>query len=80
MSTSATDRTRQLLIDAAASTRHDDTDASSETQLSSWITLQNELEDELRHQIRVARSMGMTWQQIGDQFGTSRQAAQQRWS
>jgi len=79
-SVSPTDRTHDFLRRAAGSTRHDDMDASSATVLASYATMQREATALLRHQVEVARSLGLSWQQVGDALGISKQAAHERYS
>lgn len=56
--------------------------SSDETRLAAAVALSSEL-DELRdelvdHYVRLARERGLSWVQIGQQLGVSRQAAHQR--
>jgi len=48
------------------------------TRLAAVIQCESALEDLMRELVRQARAEGMSWQAIGDIFGTSRQAVQQR--
>ena len=75
---SATPVTKNLIREAAASTRHDDTDATAATVLASYAETARVADEMLKAQIKVARSMGLSWQQIGDVFGVTKQAAQKR--
>lgn len=74
----ATDTTNTLLREAAHSTRHDDMDATTETVLRSFVVMADRAEAILRAEVIRARSMGLTWAQVGAAFGITRQAAQQR--
>lgn len=72
------DQTHQSIINGAASLRTDDMDASAATVLKSYADYAALVETDLNHQVAAARSMGMSWADIGAVFGITRQAAQQR--
>jgi transcriptional regulator len=44
------------------------------------LNMQQLVEDLLTNEIRNLRNNGITWQQIADVFGTTRQAALMRWN
>ena len=48
------------------------------TRLSAVLECEIALEELTRELVRQARNEGLSWQAIGDVFGTSRQAVQQR--
>ena len=65
---------------AAAATVHlySDLDASVEAKLAGLAYVLEEVDVMIRRQVRSARSQGVTWEQIGNHLGVSKQAAQQR--
>ena len=71
--------TAQTIIDGAATLRTDPNDATPATILASYAEYARHVETELRHQVAIARSMGMSWTEIGNVFGVTKQAAQQRY-
>lgn len=75
------DATRQAIYDAAGDAQarqHGNYDASTSARLSGFIEVAAAAQQELAQAVRGANSMGMSWQDIGALFGTSKQAAQQR--
>lgn len=70
--------TTQTIIDGAATLRSDNSDAAPATVLTSYAEYAKRVEAELRNQVIIARSMGLSWAEIGDVFGVTKQAAQQR--
>lgn len=79
MTNKITDTQFQHLIDGAALFQTDEMDASEEAQLRAVVEYAKAAEAMVARQVAIARSMGQTWQQIGDTLGTTRQAAQQRY-
>lgn len=71
--------TAQTIIDGAATLRTDPDDATPATILASYAEYARHVETELRRQVAIARSMGMSWTEIGNVFGVTKQAAQQRY-
>lgn len=61
---------------SAAGRRMGQTDAQDFADLAE---LQRQLDELLVEAVAGFRQAGMTWQEIGDAAGTTRQAAQQRW-
>lgn len=55
------------------------TDATNTATLSSYAALIIDAHTALTREVEAARTMGLTWAQIGDALNMSKQAAQQRW-
>lgn len=70
--------TTNTIHEGAGSLRTDDMDASAATVLRSYVEYAEQVQAELHNQVTYARSMGMSWSEIGAVFGISKQAAQQR--
>lgn len=70
----------QPTIEAIAATyRTDDMDASSEAILTSYAAMRRDLEEATYRQVFSARSMGLSWAQIGAAMGISKQAAWEKY-
>lgn len=72
--------TQQLIRNTAAEFRTDDMDASNTAVLRSYAEMQSAFDRDLRAQVDAARSLGCSWQEIGDALGISRQAAHERFT
>lgn len=70
-------RTAQLAAHIT-NARFGDMDASDTARLSGYLVLIEAAKQMLHDEVRIARSFGQTWEQIGDALGITRQAAQQR--
>ena len=70
----------QHMLEGADMFRDDEMDASEEAQLRAVLAYSRAVDGLMHRQVKIARSMGLTWQQVGDALGTTRQAAQQRFS
>ncbi|MBO3663742.1 hypothetical protein [Microbacterium stercoris] len=70
----------QHIIDGAAALRTDDMDASAAAVLASYAAFAKLVDADLANRVHDARSMGLTWQQIGDILGLTRQAAHTRYA
>jgi hypothetical protein len=69
----------QSITDLAGDFRTSDTDASESAILASYAALRDEVDAHIAERVAVARTMGTTWQTIGDALRVSKQAAQQRY-
>jgi len=61
---------------AAASRRVGESDIE---ELRELLALERVLDQALHDSVAGLRATGMTWQQLGEAAGTTRQGAQQRW-
>lgn len=65
------------ILTGAGVFRPDGMDASAGTILKSHAEFAQYVQADLRERVATARSMGLSWAQIGDALGVTRQAAQQ---
>lgn len=76
--------TTSRIIDVAAAATQTELygpdDATAAAAVGASLAVVAAAERHLRETVRHQRSMGSTWQEIGDALGTSRQAAQMRFS
>lgn len=70
----------QTVLELASTYETDDMDATNAAKLRALATMQTDLEAAIFETVRAARSMGDSWQQIGNALGVSKQAAQKRWA
>lgn len=72
--------TSTSIHEGAATFRTDDQDASAQTVLNSYASYAAAVQAELRAQVNEARSLGLSWAEVGAALGISRQAAHERYS
>lgn len=77
------DQIDQHIIDAAGLAQehlYGDMDATSGARLGGIAYVLDHVNAQIAREVRAARSMGTTWEQIGNHLGMTKQGAQQRFS
>ena len=69
----------QQLREITTNTRGD-MDASNEATLRDLRAIRDALESLTRAEVASARSLGLSWAQVGDALGVSKQSAHERYS